>query len=82
MEKGNKANYACNQATDGVIFDHGTAHLDNEICTLTPVANLRNVTTHNGCSATLLFSENGNPGIRKQIAELLLRSLQKRSEAT
>ena len=78
----NEKTEACNHALNGVSLGCEPAHLENEISTLTSVANLRNVTTHNGCSATLLFSDQDPPGIRKQIAELLLRSLEKRSVAT
>ena len=74
--------HACNQSINGVSLQCEPANLENETCALTSVANLRNVTTHNGCSATLLFSDQDPPGIRRQIAELLLRSLEKRSVAT
>lgn len=57
-------------------------NLDNEINALTTVANPRIITTKNGCKVTLLFSDKENPNIRREVAELLLRSVQKRSEAT
>lgn len=72
----------CKDRVNDVSLDQGALNLENQNSTLTTVANLRNVTTKNGCTATLIFSENENPEIRLKVAELLLRSLQKRSEAT
>ena len=72
----------CKDIANDVSFVHGDMNLENQNSTLTTVANLRNVTTKNGCTATLIFSEEENPEIRLKVAELLLRSLQKRSEAT
>lgn len=73
---------ACNHALIGVSLGCEPVNLENDTITLPTVANLRNVKTTNGCTATLIFSEKGNPDIRLKVAELLLRSLQKRSEAT
>ena len=72
----------CKNRDNNVSLGHGDMNLENQNSTLTTVANLRHVTTKNGCTATLIFSENENPEIRLKVAELLLRSLQKRSEAT
>ena len=72
----------CKDRANDVSLVHGDMNLENQNSTLTTVANLRNVTTKNGCTATLIFSEKENPEIRLKVAELLLRSLQKRSEAT
>ena len=72
----------CKNKENDVSLGHGDMYLENQNSTLTTVANLRNVTTKNGCTATLIFSEEENPEIRLKVAELLLRSLQKRSEAT
>ena len=73
---------ACKSTDSDVSLCHGETNLDNRINALSTVANLRNVTTKNGCTATLHFSEKGNPHIRREVAELLLHSIQKRSEAT
>ena len=72
----------CKDRANDVSLVHGDMNLENQNSTLTTVANLRHVTTKNGCTATLIFSEKENPEIRLKVAELLLRSLQKRSEAT
>lgn len=72
----------CNNAENDVTLEQEPTNLENEISVQTTVANLRNITTKNGCTATLYFSEHGNPHIRQEVAELLLRSVQKRSEAT
>ena len=72
----------CNQSANAVSLGCEPVNLENDTITLPTVANLRNVKTTNGCTATLIFSEKGNPDIRLKVAELLLRSLQKRSEAT
>ena len=72
----------CKDKSNDVSLGQGDTNLENQNSTLTTVANLRNVTTKNGCTATLIFSEKENPEIRLKVAELLLRSLQKRSEAT
>ena len=59
-----------------------------EICTLKTksvqptVAELRDIKTRNDCTTTLVFCDKANPCIRRQSAELLLRSIEKRSEAT
>ena len=72
----------CKDRGNDVSLGHGDMNIENQNSTLTTVANLRHVTTKNGCTATLIFSEKENPEIRLKVAELLLRSLQKRSEAT
>lgn len=58
------------------------ANLDKEINEHSTVAKCRDITTKNGCTATLYFSEHENPHIRREVAELLLRSVEKRSETT
>ena len=72
----------CKDKSNDASLGQGDTNLENQNSTLTNVANPRNVTTKNGCTATLIFSEEENPEIRLKVAELLLRSLQKRSEAT
>ncbi len=72
----------CNNAENDVSLEQEPTNLENENSAQTTVANLRNITTRNGCTATLFFSEKDNPHIRREVAELLLRSVQKRSEAT
>ena len=65
-----------------VSLNCGETHLENEIAAQTTVAKLRETTTRNGCSVTMVFREEANPHIRKSVAEMLLRSMEKRSEAT
>lgn len=72
----------CNNAENDISLEQEATNLDNKINASSTVANLRNITTRNGCTATLLFSEKDNPHIRREVAELLLRSVQKRSGAT
>lgn len=73
---------SCNNRGIDVSSDQGPTNLDNEINALSTVAKHRDITTKNGCTATLLFSDHENPQIRREVAELLLRSVEKRSEAT
>ena len=73
---------ACYIAYFGVLLSQESANLDNEINALSTVAKHRDITTKSGCTATLLFSDHENPQIRREVAELLLRSVEKRSEAT
>ncbi len=72
----------CNNTENDASLEQEPTNLENEISAQTTVANLRNITTRNGCTATLLFSEHEDSHIRWEVAELLLRSVQKRSEAT
>jgi len=48
-------------------------YLENEKNALSTVAKPRTITTKNGCTATLLFSDHENTQIRREVAELLLR---------
>ena len=73
---------ACKGREIDVLLSQEPTNLDNEINALSTVAKHRDITTKNGCTATLLFSEHENPQIRREVAELLLRSIEKRSEAT
>ena len=72
----------CNIRGIDVSLSQEPTNLDNEINALSTVAKHRDITTKNGCTATLYFSEHENPHIRREVAELLLRSVEKRSEAT
>ena len=72
----------CNNRGIDVSLSQEPTNLDNEINALSTVAKHRNITTKNGCTATLFFSDHENPQIRREVAELLLRSVEKRSEAT
>ena len=65
-----------------VLLKHKPTDHDNEINALSTVTKHRDITTKNGCTATLYFCEHENPHIRQEVAELLLRSVEKRSEAT
>ena len=49
-------------------------------CVQEPSSDSYSITTSNGCKATLIFSKEESPQIRREIAELLLRSLGKRSD--
>ena len=60
----------------------GDLYLENGISVQTTDAMLRTIKTRNSCTATLIFSREENPAIRKDVAEMLLRSLEKRSEAS
>ena len=73
---------ACKTPRSAVSWIHGDTHLENEISAQPTVAKLREITTRNGCKETLIFCEHPNPGVRREVAALLLRSFQKRSEAT
>jgi len=73
---------SCKDEETIVSLSQEPTNLDNEINALSTVAKHRDITTKNGCTATLLFSDHENPHIRREVAELLLRSVEKRSEAT
>lgn len=73
---------SCKDEETIVSLSQEPTNLDNEINALSTVAKHRDITTKNGCTATLLFSDHENPQIRREVAELLLRSVEKRSEAT
>ena len=51
-------------------------------CTATLIFSREAIKTRNGCTATLIFSREENPTIRKDVADMLLCSLKKRSEAS
>ena len=72
----------CQDSFLEVSLDCGETHLENDIAAQTTVAKLRETTTRNGCSVTMVFREEDNPHIQKSVAEMLLRSIEKRSEAT
>ena len=72
----------CKTSSEVVSFENDPEHLENDIRTLPTVAEPHTITTSSGCSATLRFNDRKEPGLRRQIAELLLRSLQKWSAAT
>ena len=79
----------CKDKVYGVSLGHGDMYLDNRIDALATDANLRTIKTRNGCTATLIgctatliFSREENPTIRKDVADMLLCSLKKRSEAS
>ena len=78
----NNTEQTCKVTESDVSLDQQPMNLENEIDAHSTVANLRTIMTKNGCTATLLFSNHENPQIRRQVAELLLRSIEKRSEAT
>ena len=82
MRYNNFGQTSCNYIITIVSLNQESTNLDNEINALSTVAKHRNITTKNGCTATLLFSDHENPQIRREVAELLQRSVEKRSEAT
>ncbi len=53
---------------------------EGDNCVQEPSSDSYTITTSNGCKATLIFSKEESPQIRREIAELLLRSLGKRSD--
>ena len=57
----------CNDEENDVSLEQEPTNLENENSAQTTVANLRNITTRNGCTATLLFSEKVNPHIRREV---------------
>ena len=63
-------------------LDCGETHLENDIAAQTTVAKLRVTTMRNGCSVTMVFQKEPNPHIQESVTEMLLRSMEKRSEAT
>ena len=78
-------NFKLSSCKDGetiVSLSQEPTNLDNEINALSTVAKHRDITTKSGCTATLLFSDHENPQIRREVAELLLRSVGKQGEAT
>ena len=54
------------------------ANLDNEICAQPAVHVPRTITAANGCRVTLLFNDQTKPGLRKEIALMLLDSFRER----
>lgn len=75
-------NAPCQDSFLEVSLNRGETHLENEIEAQTTVAKLRETTTRNGCTVMMVFREEANPHIRKSVAEMLLRLMEKRSEAT
>ena len=63
-----------------VLLKHESTGHDNMINVPSTATNRYNITTKNGCTVTLIFSNCENPQIRREVAELLLRSVAKRSE--
>ena len=82
MKDNKMTNTPCQDSFLEVSLDCGETHLENDIAAQTTVAKLRETTTRNGCSVTMVFQEETNPHVRKSVAEMLLRSMEKRSEAT
>ena len=82
MKDKKKALSTCENSFLEVSLDCGETHLENDIAAQTTVAKLRVTTTRNGCSVTMVFREEANPHVRKSVAEMLLRSMEKRSDAT
>ena len=63
----------CKCGESDVSLEMEPEYLENEKNALSTVAKPRTITTKNGCTATLLFSDHENPQIRREVAELLLR---------
>lgn len=82
MKDNKMKNTPCQDSFLEVSLECGETHLENDIAAQTTVAKLRETTTRNGCSVTMVFREEANPHVRKSIAEMLLRSMEKRSDAT
>ena len=81
MKDNKMTNTPCQDSFLEVSLECGETYLENDIAAQTTVAKLRE-TTRNGCSVTMVFQEETNPHVRKSVAEILLRSMEKRSEAT
>ena len=73
---------SCKKQDYDISLDQEPTNLDKRIDVLATDANLRTIKTRNGCTATLIFSQEENPTIRKDVADMLLCSLKKRSEAS
>ena len=78
----NNSAETCKKQDYDISLTKEPTNLDNRIDALATDANLRTIKTRNGCTATLIFSQEENPNIRKDVAEMLIRSLEKRSEAS
>ena len=78
----NNSAETCKKRNNDISLNQESTNLDNRINALATDANLRTIKTRNGCTATLIFSQEENPNIRKDVAEMLIRSLEKRSEAS
>lgn len=72
----------CKNKENGVSLGQEPTNLDKRIDALETGANLHTIKTRNGCTVTLIFSQEENPTIRKDVAEMLLDSLRKRSVAS
>ena len=81
-ENGKTTGRGCKHQPHEVLLNCGNKHLENGNSAQSTVAELRDITTRNGCTVTLIFCDHPNPGVRRAVAEMLLRSFQKRSEAT
>ena len=55
-------------------------HLENRITALPSVQTVRNVTTSNGITATLLFSEKPDPQVQRNIAAMLVSAFEERNQ--
>ena len=78
----NNSAETCKKRNYDISLNQEPTNLDKRIDALATDANLRTIKTRNGCTATLIFSQEENPNIRKDVAEMLIRSLEKRSEAS
>lgn len=72
--------YRLTDSEDRAIMPVGDqpTNLDNEICAQPAVQVPRTITAANGCRVTLLFNDQTKPGLRKEIALMLLDSFQER----
>ena len=71
---------SCKDGSIDVSLEHEPTGHDKMTNALSAAAKRHNITTKNGCTVTLIFSNCENPQIRREVAELLLRSVAKRSE--
>ena len=71
--------------TNDLTFDESRANipmsdplmnLENKICTLPTVQADREYTSPSGCHVKMIFKKENNPGIRKEIARLLLTAFE------
>ena len=69
----------CKEGMTDVLLEHEVTDYDIKKDALSTTVKRYNITTKNGCKVTLIFSNWENPQIRREVAELLLRSIAKRS---
>jgi hypothetical protein len=67
---------ACKNPRSAVSWIHGDTHLENEISAQSTVQTTREYTSLSGCRVKMFFKKEHDPGIRKEIARLLLTAFE------